>query len=61
MKKLGWLMLLASFSTFFSSAQILRRKIPDKMVVLTFDGRTDLHRAARSNKIYPGKRSIAKY
>jgi peptidoglycan/xylan/chitin deacetylase (PgdA/CDA1 family) len=32
-----WLLLIASFSSLFSSAQILRKKIPDKLVVLTFD------------------------
>ena len=37
MKKLVLLFLLASFSTVISSAQILRKKIPDKLVVLTFD------------------------
>lgn len=35
--KVWLLLLIASFSNLFSSAQITRRKIPDKLVVLTFD------------------------
>ncbi len=37
MKKLWLILAYASFSTLFSSAQILKKQVPDKLVVLTFD------------------------